>query len=77
VGQLGPNPLDSAHPSGPARILLCVEQLEPHPAETGKSVAWHSSIHQCARNPTHWVELAPALQASQITAPPVSHSGHH
>jgi hypothetical protein len=49
-----------------------VEQLEPHPAGTGTTLVWDSCTHQPARNLAPCAELAPALQASQITAPPGS-----
>jgi hypothetical protein len=65
------------HSLGPAGLQLCVEWLEPHPAGTDTSLAWDSRIHQFTRNPAHWVELAPALQAFQITTLPGSHLGFH
>jgi hypothetical protein len=76
VGQPDPCPSDS-HPSGPARLQLCVERLEPCPTGTGTSLAQDRHIHQPTRNPALQSELGPALQAFQITAPPVSCSSRH
>jgi hypothetical protein len=59
--------------SGPARLQLCVEQLEAHRAGTGTSLAWDICIHQPAKIPAPWAKPAPALQAFPITTPPGSH----
>jgi hypothetical protein len=67
-----PDDQNPPHPSGPAWLQLCVEQLEPCPAGTGIMLVWDSCIHQPARNPVPCAELAPALQASHITSPPGS-----
>jgi hypothetical protein len=50
-----------------------VERLEPCLTGTGTILVQNSHTHQPARNPAPWAELAPALQASQITAPPGTH----
>jgi hypothetical protein len=71
VGWPDPCPSDS-RPSVPAGLQLWVELLEPSPAGTGTSLAWDNHIHQLTRNPAPQAELAPALQAFQITASPDS-----
>jgi hypothetical protein len=48
--------------------------MEPCPARTVTILVWDSPTHQPAMNSTPWEELATALQASQITASPGSHS---
>jgi hypothetical protein len=58
--------------SGPSWLQLHVEQLEACPSGTGTILVQDHLTHQPARNPPPCVELAPALQASQITAPPGS-----
>jgi hypothetical protein len=55
VGWLDPHPSDFPCPSDTAGFQLHEEQLEPHTAGTGTSLAWDSRIHQPA-NPTPWVE---------------------
>jgi hypothetical protein len=70
-----PAPLTS-RPSGPAWLQLHMEWLESLPTGMGTRLMRDSHIHQPARKLAPWVEIAPALQASQITTPPGSHLGH-
>jgi hypothetical protein len=65
---------NSPLPPGPAWLQLHVEQLEPCLSGTGTILVQDSHTHQPARNPAPCAELAPVLQASQITAPPGSRS---
>jgi hypothetical protein len=74
VGRLDPHPSDSpCHQALPGSISLWNDWS---PTPLGR-LAQESLIHYLARNPALQVELDPALQAFQITAPPGSHSGHH
>jgi hypothetical protein len=59
---------------GPARFLLC---QDPHPyGQASAQQETATSLSPLGSLSLGW-SWAPALQAYQITAPPISHSGHY